>query len=480
MRVQENIHSYYGSILNAVTAKSSVEQALLEMENKFVSKDTELVELKSSLQNLKECLEVLKAQQSEQYLKLSERLAWLSDHLLYPDILAELQKLTSNPKPNINVKDSTSQTSPSWIQDLSLENQEKVCWKSTKVCRTHSSQTQPYVTSNILRDGTSILENQAAKDLTYRRNLTAATTDMDPITGPLHKKGNVTINKTNEIAPLYNLDSQACINYPPFDCDSNVKLFQSGPDIRWQLTQEMPQSRPTVMEFRKEKETKYANLLHQYPCNTNAQNPWVGQADTENIVRENMNQITRLNTKHKNKRPKKPCRNKKVVRKKRAYTSTKKKKGKNVKFSFDSPQIEFYGQASLSTESSQKDIFALNSDTCVSASAVSQNVLCKLQASNGEMSLPLLSSFHNSAVKGKEILETKNSDISKTGIKFSQWDCSSQESSLFQYNIKREHEIAWLSPLNSLVNSSPFPTVKKGEQKIRFYSFLLDSSDDSD
>ncbi|XP_030062931.1 interactor of HORMAD1 protein 1 isoform X1 [Microcaecilia unicolor] len=38
---QENGHSYYGSILSAVTAKSSVEQALLEMENRLISVSTE-------------------------------------------------------------------------------------------------------------------------------------------------------------------------------------------------------------------------------------------------------------------------------------------------------------------------------------------------------------------------------------------------------------------------------------------------------
>nr|XP_033782682.1 interactor of HORMAD1 protein 1 isoform X2 [Geotrypetes seraphini] len=479
---QENAHSYYGLILNAVTTKSSMEQALLEMESRLISKDTEFVELKSSLQNLRECLETLKAQQSEQYLKLSEQLAWLSDHLLHPDILTELQKLTSAPKFSINVKDSTSQTSPSWIEDLCLVHQEKAHSKNIKACRTVSSQTQPFATPYILStdsNGHSLFENQVSEDMTYKSTL-ASTAEMDPTIGFLLNKGNVTLNKTEKIPHIDNLNSQVCTNHPPSDYDSSVKLSQSGPDIGQQVTQEVFHSRPTVMASKKEKKIKHAhpvqqNQIQQYPCITNTLRSSDEQTDTENT-----NEIAKLKNKHTNKRSKKSCRNKKAVRKKRAYASKKKKNEKKIKSSFDKSQTEFYEQASSILDSSQRDIFVLNSETCDSASAVNQNLLCTFQANNGEPSLPLLSSIHKIAVKRKEILGNKDANISKIRRKFSQWDCSSQESSLFHYNIKSEHQMTWFSPLNSVMNNSSCPTVKKGDQNIRFYPFLFDSSDDSD
>ncbi|XP_053234452.1 interactor of HORMAD1 protein 1 [Podarcis raffonei] len=107
--MQETSQSYYELVLNALRDKNEMEQALLGVEKKRLeNKDTEISDLKSSLQSLTESLEQLTAQQKEQHLKLCERL----EHLQLPSLLADLQTFISAPRVPIHIKDSVSQTSP--------------------------------------------------------------------------------------------------------------------------------------------------------------------------------------------------------------------------------------------------------------------------------------------------------------------------------------------------------------------------------
>ncbi|XP_032997289.1 interactor of HORMAD1 protein 1 [Lacerta agilis] len=107
--MQETSQSHYELVLNALRDKNEMEQALLGMEKKRLeNKDTEISDLKSSLQSLTESLEQLTAQQKEQHLKLCEHL----EHLQLPSLLADLQTFISAPRVPIHIKDSVSQTSP--------------------------------------------------------------------------------------------------------------------------------------------------------------------------------------------------------------------------------------------------------------------------------------------------------------------------------------------------------------------------------
>ncbi|XP_053157488.1 interactor of HORMAD1 protein 1 isoform X4 [Hemicordylus capensis] len=109
--MQETSESYYGAVLNALRDKHEMEQTLLMMEKRLGDKDTEIPDLKSSLQLLKESLEQLRAQQNEQHLKLCEQLGLLQ----LPGLLAELQAFISAPRITSHVKDNVSQTSPDML-----------------------------------------------------------------------------------------------------------------------------------------------------------------------------------------------------------------------------------------------------------------------------------------------------------------------------------------------------------------------------
>uniref|UniRef100_H3AJK5 Coiled-coil domain containing 36 n=1 Tax=Latimeria chalumnae TaxID=7897 RepID=H3AJK5_LATCH len=102
--VQENSDSHYGSILSALTARSNVEQALLEMEKQLATKDTDISELKSGMQVLQEGLEVLKTQQNVQYQTVCEHITSLTKQLEFSRILDELQKLASTFRPGLDKK----------------------------------------------------------------------------------------------------------------------------------------------------------------------------------------------------------------------------------------------------------------------------------------------------------------------------------------------------------------------------------------
>ncbi|XP_004834080.1 interactor of HORMAD1 protein 1 isoform X3 [Heterocephalus glaber] len=102
----------------AIQEKGNAEQAILEMQKKFEARQTEFIEMKSSLKHL----EVLVAQQNKDFQQLCEHLGQL--HM--PDVLEELKRLISAPQVPRHVKDSASQTSPSLAQSLSFIKQSKL------------------------------------------------------------------------------------------------------------------------------------------------------------------------------------------------------------------------------------------------------------------------------------------------------------------------------------------------------------------
>ncbi|XP_061474854.1 interactor of HORMAD1 protein 1 isoform X2 [Rhineura floridana] len=114
--MQETSQSHYELVLNALRDKNEMEQTLLGMEKRLESKDTEISDLKSSLQLLKKGLEQLTSQQNEQHLKLCEQLG----HLQLPSILADLQTFISAPRVPNHIKDNVSQTSPEMLMTQQL------------------------------------------------------------------------------------------------------------------------------------------------------------------------------------------------------------------------------------------------------------------------------------------------------------------------------------------------------------------------
>ncbi|PKU33470.1 coiled-coil domain-containing protein 36 [Limosa lapponica baueri] len=106
--LQDALQSHCGSVLKALTDKSQMEQALLEMERRLAAKDVEILDVKSSIQSLKEGLESLPAQLKDQHLKLCEELGFLK----LPNALAELHTFVSSARLPPHTADNSSQTSP--------------------------------------------------------------------------------------------------------------------------------------------------------------------------------------------------------------------------------------------------------------------------------------------------------------------------------------------------------------------------------
>ncbi|TRZ21920.1 hypothetical protein HGM15179_005209 [Zosterops borbonicus] len=67
--LEDALKSHCSLVLKALTDKSQMEQALLEMERRLAAKDVEILDVKSSIQLLKEGLESLPAQLNDQFLK---------------------------------------------------------------------------------------------------------------------------------------------------------------------------------------------------------------------------------------------------------------------------------------------------------------------------------------------------------------------------------------------------------------------------
>ncbi|XP_073915789.1 interactor of HORMAD1 protein 1 isoform X1 [Castor canadensis] len=104
-------------LFEAMQDKGNREQAILEIQKRFETKQAEFMEMKSSLKHL----ENLVAQQSKDFQQLCEQLGQLN----VPGVLEEIKRLILVPQVPKHVKDSTSQTSPSLTQSLNFTRQEK-------------------------------------------------------------------------------------------------------------------------------------------------------------------------------------------------------------------------------------------------------------------------------------------------------------------------------------------------------------------
>ncbi|XP_004625146.1 interactor of HORMAD1 protein 1 [Octodon degus] len=126
-----------------VVQKSNAEQAILEMQKKLETTQTEFTEMKSSLKQL----EVLVAQQSKDFQQLCEQLGQL--HV--PDVLEKLKRLISAPLVPGCVKDSASQTSPPLAQSLRFIKQTKLPCEEPVTWQTQAAPAAGIPTAGSLR-----------------------------------------------------------------------------------------------------------------------------------------------------------------------------------------------------------------------------------------------------------------------------------------------------------------------------------------
>ncbi|KAM7040700.1 interactor of HORMAD1 protein 1 [Acridotheres tristis] len=130
--LQDALQSHSSLVLKALTDKSQMEQALLEMERRLAAKDVEISDMKSSIQLLKEGQESLPAQLNEQFLKTCKELGFLN----LCNTSAEQHTLVSIASLPHRTADKSVQTSPGLCQHcvLSEEYPHRPCCPGKGVC----------------------------------------------------------------------------------------------------------------------------------------------------------------------------------------------------------------------------------------------------------------------------------------------------------------------------------------------------------
>ncbi|XP_026650222.2 interactor of HORMAD1 protein 1 [Zonotrichia albicollis] len=130
--LEDALQSHCSLVLKALTEKSQMEQALLEMERRLAAKDAEILDMKSSMQLLKEGLESLPAQLNDQFLKSCKELGFLTPC----NASAGQHTLVSGASLAPHTTDKSSQTSPGPCQYcvLSEEHLHKPCCPGRGVC----------------------------------------------------------------------------------------------------------------------------------------------------------------------------------------------------------------------------------------------------------------------------------------------------------------------------------------------------------
>ncbi|XP_058668728.1 interactor of HORMAD1 protein 1 [Ammospiza caudacuta] len=118
--LEDALQSHCSLVLKALTEKSQMEQALLEMERRLAAKDAEILDMKSSMQMLKEGLESLPAQLNEQFLKACKELGFLTPC----NASAGQHTLLSSASLAPHTTDKSFQTSPGLCQYCVLMGQQ--------------------------------------------------------------------------------------------------------------------------------------------------------------------------------------------------------------------------------------------------------------------------------------------------------------------------------------------------------------------
>ncbi|XP_064288884.1 interactor of HORMAD1 protein 1 isoform X2 [Passer domesticus] len=123
--LEDALQSHCSLVLKALTEKSQMEQALLEMERRLAAKDAEILDMKSSMQLLKEGLESLPARLNDQFLKVCKELGFQKPG----NTSAEQHMLLSSASLPPHTTDKSFQTSPGLCQHcvLSEEHLHRPC-----------------------------------------------------------------------------------------------------------------------------------------------------------------------------------------------------------------------------------------------------------------------------------------------------------------------------------------------------------------
>ncbi|XP_055661172.1 interactor of HORMAD1 protein 1 [Falco peregrinus] len=211
--VQDALQSHCGLVLKALTDKSQMEQAMLEMERRLAAKDMEILDVKSSVQLLKEGLESLPTQLRDQYLKLCEELGLLK----LPSTLAELHTFISSARLPPHMADNSSQTSPGSCQGCVLgENLRWSCCHGRGVCSSLGQPQPPCMTVGE-QHGDSPTRNQVTGDATSKADLnTGSGEEVSPIATAACGRETTSLQEEK-----HSLETQSCANHPCMCCTNS-------------------------------------------------------------------------------------------------------------------------------------------------------------------------------------------------------------------------------------------------------------------
>nr|XP_021150342.1 interactor of HORMAD1 protein 1 isoform X1 [Columba livia]XP_021150343.1 interactor of HORMAD1 protein 1 isoform X1 [Columba livia]XP_021150344.1 interactor of HORMAD1 protein 1 isoform X1 [Columba livia]XP_021150345.1 interactor of HORMAD1 protein 1 isoform X1 [Columba livia] len=234
--LQDALQSHCDSTLKALTDKSQMEQALLEMERRLAAKDAEILDLKSSIQLLKESLESLPAQLRDQHLKLCEEQGFLK----VPNALAELHTFISSARSAPHTADNSSQTSPSPCWD-GVRGEEDVHWPCCRGWGICSSRgwSQPHCVTAGEQQGQSPVGNQVTRDGKPGGDLnTPSGGKASPTTAAICNRENTSLQEEKD-----SLETQSCANHPCVCC-SNSHILGGSQKKCCPVPQELPLPTP--------------------------------------------------------------------------------------------------------------------------------------------------------------------------------------------------------------------------------------------
>ncbi|KAM6325273.1 interactor of HORMAD1 protein 1 [Podargus strigoides] len=234
--LQDALQSHCGLVLKALTDKSQMEQALLEMERRLAAKDVEILDVKSSVQLLKEGLESLPAQLSDQHLKLCEELGLLK----LPNTLAELQTSISSTRLPPHMANNSSQTSPGPCQGCVVgeENTCRPCCRGRGGCSS-SDQSQPPCMAVGEQHGDSPVRNQVTRDVTSQGDInTDSGGKASPIATAVCGRENSSLQEVK-----YGLETQSSARQPHV-CYANSHFLGDSQKKCFSVPQEVPLPTP--------------------------------------------------------------------------------------------------------------------------------------------------------------------------------------------------------------------------------------------
>ncbi|XP_057888214.1 interactor of HORMAD1 protein 1 [Melospiza georgiana] len=205
--LEDALQSHCSLVLKALTEKSQMEQALLEMERRLAAKDAEILDMKSSMQLLKEGLESLPAQLNDQFLKACQELGFLTPC----NASAGQHTLLSSASLAPHTTDKSFQTSPGLCQYcvLSEEHLHKPCCPGRGVCSCSGWSYFPCVTVG-QQNRASPGGNQLTGDGTSKGDLKPASEDK---ASPIATAASGTANTFLQGVKC-SLETQSCAAHP--------------------------------------------------------------------------------------------------------------------------------------------------------------------------------------------------------------------------------------------------------------------------